>query len=745
MEQCVVTSMAAVCSLGHDLDEIWQNLINGETGIDMISRFDTSSCYTHYGAEIKSFVQKHELKGTDRMDYVTKLATHTALEALAQSKLEINHHNRHRVGVIVGSCSGGSESFEAVQRQHMSTDKRIKPKTILKSGIGHMANHIAYNIDSNGLTANVSNACAAGTVAIGYGKQLIEQGKLDVVVVCASDTLTPLAFGGFHSVKAISENKCSPFGRSDGITLGEGAGVMILESEKHAKARNQKILAFLTGYASSSDAYHATAPDPNGEGMERAMTKALKDAGLPYHCIEYINAHGTGTPLNDTAETQAIKSVFTDHDPLVSGTKGSTGHCLGATGMLEAIFSVMVLQKKIVPSTRREVCGFETALNINFNESKQVNFNHVMSNSLAFGGTNASLIISKSPKKVHSQKKSVYINDIGAVTALGIGIQSYWKNYHSKNDVHCRKIAFDLKAYGLDPMLSRRWSNHAKLLELSHGLITASLTDKADIGLIVGTTDGAFYDTIKFNDRVLRKGLHGGNPIQFPNLVYNASAGCVALSQKTKGYTATFVNGFQSGLNAVCHGFDLIASDKEKRIIASGVDELSDEIKQAYDYVHSHGGSLAEGSVSLFLDETPNQPYGEIVAYGSCCLPQRCGHVDVSGEALIMAIQQAVSQGEIELCDIDAVVGFSNGHPMVDIMEKQAYEQLFSDVQVVSIKHIIGEGRAYTSALQVAHGCMMLKENNDCNYVLITSFNFGGSATAMVIKKYSISSNKLQF
>lgn len=401
----VVTGIGTINPIGHNVEETWKSIEEGRCGIAPISLFDTKGMKVTLAGEVKDFdVTKYiDKKEAKKMDRFIQMGMIASKEAMLDSGLDINNIDSHRFGVIVSSGIGGLGSIE---KNYQTGEKRgfdrvspfFIPMTISNLAAGHIA--IAYH--AQGLCTCPVTACAGGTNAIGDAFRNIRDGYQDVMIAGGCEaSVTPLGIGGFTSMKALSDatdpNRASiPFDKErNGFVMGEGAGILILEELEHALKRDAHIYGEMTGYGVSCDAHHITAPLPNGEGGAYAMQNALDDAGISYDVIDYINAHGTSTHLNDLCETEAIKSVFKEHayKLAVSSTKGHTGHCLGAAGGIEAVLSVLALKHDFIPPTLNyQVKDEECDLNVVPNIGVKKDLHYVMSNSLGFGGHNASII-----------------------------------------------------------------------------------------------------------------------------------------------------------------------------------------------------------------------------------------------------------------------------------------------------------------------------------------------------------------
>ena len=398
----VVTGMGMVTPLGTGVEETWQSLVNGRSGIGKISHFDASEHTTQIAGEVRGFraedfIDKKEVR---RMDLFTQYAVASARMALDSSGLRIDPSNAERVGVIVGSGIGGIAVLEETTKLVAEKGvRRISPFFVPQMIINLAPGQISMIFGAKGPNWAPVSACATGNHAIGEAMRTIQYGDADVVIAGSTEAaITPLGIGGFCAMRALSqrndapEKASRPFDRDrDGFVAGEGAGIVILEELEHAKRRGAAILAELAGYAATADAYHITAP---AEGGARCMKRVLADARLAPSDVGYINAHGTSTPPGDPAEVAGIKTVFGDHAKrlAISSTKSMTGHLLGAAGAIEAIFSVLTLQRGVLPPTIN-LEHPDPACDLDFvpNQARELKVDAVLSNSFGFGGTNAVL------------------------------------------------------------------------------------------------------------------------------------------------------------------------------------------------------------------------------------------------------------------------------------------------------------------------------------------------------------------
>jgi len=406
MRRVVVTGLGLICAVGHTSEETWANLLAGKSGVARITHFDATQFACQIAAEVKNFdplnfVDKKEAR---KMGRFIHLALAAADEAVKSSGLAITPQNAERVGVHVGSGIGG---FDIIEREHSNLlaggPRKISPFFIPATIVNLAAGHISIRYGAKGPNEAACTACTTSTHSIGDAFRIIQHGDADVMIAGGTEAaITPMGVGGFAAMRALStrndepEKACRPWDKDrDGFVVGEGSGILILEELEHARARGAKILAEVIGYGMSADAYHITQPAEGGEGAFRVMMNAIRDAGIKPEDVDYVNAHGTSTPLGDRQESDAVKRTFGEHayKMEVSSTKSMTGHLLGGAGGLEAGITVLALRDQKVPPTINldhpdEGCDLDYVPN----HSRSAKVDIALSNSFGFGGTNGSLI-----------------------------------------------------------------------------------------------------------------------------------------------------------------------------------------------------------------------------------------------------------------------------------------------------------------------------------------------------------------
>ena len=405
----VVTGMGMVSPLGNNVKDTWDNIIEGKSGVSAIEHFDASQFSTRFAAQVKDFdaSQYMSIKEARKMDVFIQYGIAAAVQAIEDAGLTPDSVDYKRIGCAIGSGIGGLPMIEKnVELLNASGPKRISPFFVPGAIINMISGHVAIRFGFQGPNISIVTACTTGTHNIGMAGRMISYGDADVMVAGGAEmAITPLGIGGFGAARALSTRNDDPKTASrpwdkdrDGFVMGDGAGILVLEDYEQAVARGATIYAELAGFGMSDDAYHMTAPPENGEGALSAMSAALKDAGAEAHEIDYINAHGTSTPIGDLAETEAVKSLMgaDASDVAISSTKSMTGHLLGAAGAVESIFSVLAIRDQLAPPTINldepsEGCD----LNYVSMTAQKRKIELVLNNSFGFGGTNGTLVFRK--------------------------------------------------------------------------------------------------------------------------------------------------------------------------------------------------------------------------------------------------------------------------------------------------------------------------------------------------------------
>jgi 3-oxoacyl-[acyl-carrier-protein] synthase II len=549
-----ITGLGAVSALGLDVDALWRGLASGRDGIGPIERFDTSPFSVHLGG----MVPVPERVGVDdpagSRALCIRYATMAAREALARSGVRVTAP--HRVALVLGTSMGS----------HLG-------------GLHEASAEVARALGLEGPVVTLSTACASSTNALGTGKELLDQGLADVVLAGGADVLVPEIFTGFHGLGLLSPTKCAPFSESMGTTLGEGAGFLVLEREADALARRANVVSWLSGYALSADGYHATSPDPSGAGVARALRGALEDAGLTANHVDYVNAHGTGTPANDASEWQGIASTLGPKaaSTPVSSTKSYLGHAQGAAGVLELISTLLAMQHDVVLPT------------LHFTKARPRGptdpvaqatprphvVQHALCSNSAFGGANAAVVVSRTPTRRTPPRRDVFLSGVGAVGPFGVGLDalSSWTGGAERlAPFSLESIVPTAETRGLDAS-SKALTAACALALKSAGLQVRGAT-RERTGLFVGTTNSSPKAWQEFRSSIRERGLSKASSLAFTRLVLNASAGAASRALGLRGPTTTLTTGQGSGLVALVLGVLHLATRQDAdQLVVGAVDE----------------------------------------------------------------------------------------------------------------------------------------------------------------------------
>lgn len=710
----VVTGLGLICALGDGTDKCWSAASNGITGIREVQSVSTEGCYANKGAEVAE--SSEQLSGED-YDRSSLLCIKAAGEALADAGYTVTADNSDRIGVIVGNCVGGAASIDKYYTDEFKTGS-AKPSDILRMPAAAIANNVAKHFGLNGATANIVNACAAGTMSLSYAADLIRAGKADAFVAGGSDSFSSLAFAGFHALHALAADACSPFNHSNGITLGEGAGILIVESYEHAKARGAKIYCEILGSGVSSDAHHITAPRPDGQGQMSAIRRAVKTSGLEFTDIDYINAHGTGTAKNDEAEFLSLHTLFDENKHLsVSSTKSMTGHCLGAAGSIEAVLTVKSVCEDVVPPT----IGYsdedlavlkEKAGDIDFvpNTKRGKPVNYAVSNSFAFGGNNASIVFAKKPHEIpdNTNSEKLYITGIGEVVG---------STEEEGKGIRASITSDDYKEHGIKMAFYRKLDRFSQMQVLSgvDALRDAGFTIDADnasrVGSTIGTADGPMAEITSFQKTVCEKGPAAGSAFSFPHTVYNAAGGYLSIFTGLKGFCATIANGTQAGLQSVICACDELRSGAVDAVLAAGTDENSENITEVYSHLPLPGHVVGEGCVTMLLEDAAAAQargariYAEILGYAGTHQAARYGS------------EPAQEQVDRTLAGALQDAGLT------------AVDRLFTAQEM---KARTGDARAASAALALAEACRAVS-SGECRTAAALATGWTGSISCVIV------------
>lgn len=733
-KRCVITGLGIICPVGNDVKESWDSIQKGRTGIAEVTSVNTEGCYANLGGEV--FCDDLPAPQYDRS---VRLCIRAAQEAIQDAGFDAEAAKE--AGVIVGSCIGGAVSIDeylTAQKNGKEEDSRI-PNMAASS----IANHAAAYLGLNGVTANIVNACAAGTMSVSYACDLIRSGNGSVFLAGGTDPFSSLAFAGFHALHALSVDPCSPLNHSNGITLGEGSGILVVEEYEHAVARGAKIYCEVAGYGVNCDAYHITAPDPSGEGQMDVIRRALQSAEVEPSEIAYVNAHGTGTAKNDEAEFLSLHTIFDGTDVSVSSTKSMTGHCLGAAGAVEAVFTVKAVSEDILPPTigytdedKEALKDKAGALDFVANESRKKSIPMAMSNSFAFGGTNASIIFAKEAKpKEDAVKQRLFITGFGQVLSA-----------NTEEASKTAAVTLDMKDFterGVKLGVFRKLDKFSQL-QLISGIdalksagITISEENERRIGTIIGTSAGPVTEVSNFQKNICEKGATAGSAFTFPNTVYNAAGGHFSIFTKTKGYCATVANGTQAGLQSVAYACDVLEKGNEDIMLAAGTDEGSDMVTYFYEHSGINGENvLGEGSSTIVLETEKSAArrqahrFAEVAGYA--CTHSAGTQDYTEAQAMKAAIMKALEKAGYQPSDVEQVYAVTSNQEEKKADEQKVLTEVFGTKEIQDVRKLTGDCRAASANAQLVEAATAI-DFGTVKCALAVSYGCG-SYTAVVLK-----------
>lgn len=798
--QVVVTGIGIICANGKNVKEFWENTSKGIKGIKEIQTVDMSGIDAAHGGEIadyepENYFTKKELR---HMDKAGQFAVIAAKEAIENSKLNLDEMDPYRIGTLVGTSLGGMVSGEKFHKQWIEDGLREADSSLLyKYPIHVSADNVASTFCLKGPKSVISNACAAGTNAVGYATDVIRSGKADVMVAGGVDPLSKLSLSGFNSLQALSPGHCAPYSTSDGINIGEGAAFLILERADFAKERGATILAEVLEYSLSADSYHQTAPDPSGSGALRTMQACLNQSGLKVEDISYINGHGTGTPANDDSEPKAIRNLIKDHNVPVSSTKSMVGHMLGAAGAVEAVISILALQNNLIPPTinfKEEDKQFD--MDFVPNEARERELNYILSNSFAFGGNNSTLLLGKykeqESKAKPKKKKRAVITGVGAVAGNATSVDEIYEKMKNGESGFSPISRFDLDEYTsqdagtipelkyrklINPSLLRRMDTISKQgavavkMALENSKIKVTKRNGEKIGLVFATGTGPVETVEGFNWVVVKEGSERANARLFPNTVMNAAAGNIGLNFKIKGPTTTICAGGVSSLNAMYFANNLIEQEICDQVVVVSSDEFNEPLLAGMERIPNYltdknpkpfasdrdGYLLGEAGVAYVVESEESAKnrdaniLAEIKGFGLTADQVGNGRIDPKGESWKKALELALNDAELTTSDIDFVASAAGGHGKFDEVEANILNDVFGNqVSVGATKSIFGETNGSSGFIGLLSGIMALNgvkpgmqnvKESEIDLDLVLETRYEEEANNILINSFSYGGN----
>lgn len=716
-----VTGVAISCSLGDGTEGVWKAIVDGRSGIGPITRFDVSALNCQIAAEL-SFTPESYGALADR---ATVMVVKVAREALGGAGIRISDYNPYRVGIGLGTSVGGLEHGERWQADLLAGGpEATRRRHLLNYPLYSSADGLAVDLGLKGPKVVMSNACAAGANAIGWAADEIRLDRADVMVAGGVDVLDLLSLAGFDSLKALDPEHCSPLSRSTGLNLGEGAGVIILESAESMRKRGGEPLAWFRGYGLSSDAHHATAPDPRGAGALRSMERALVRGGLNTSDVDYVNAHGTGTGANDSAEPRAVDALFGGATPPMSSTKSQIGHTLGAAGAVESVVTVLGIRDGQLPPTINvdpTAKKHHAERDIVADTARKAPIRTAISNSFAFGGNNCSLAFSQAPgpEPAPRTRRRVVITGAGAISGLATGREQLWRALAEGTSAVRDARTLDVSRSGSRMAVELPDESHHKWVEgrylrrvdqigalvlavsrmaLDDASAVISKVGRERSGMVFGTFTGPLETVGSLTETITTSGPDHVSPRLFPNSVVNAAIGHACLALQAKGPLSTLATGCAAGLQALAYSADMIADGEADLMLAVAADELTSDLHLGFDrlgvlgrsgagpYSQSSSGLVpGAGAAGLVLED-----YDAAVARGATILGEVISHATTSdayrvagneptGEAWAESMRLAVDRSETPARQIAALYGDARGTRALDRAEARAVNEVWPD------------------------------------------------------------------
>jgi 3-oxoacyl-[acyl-carrier-protein] synthase II len=762
----VVTGVGAITAQGPSAEALWENVRGGKVAIREVEHLSMDGYRTTLGGEVKEPESpEHEY---DRPDDYREPVIDFALKASEEAFKHCGVHPSKQIpperwGVVVGTCNAGLLAAEKWYR-----DKRAgetpDPRLLLISTPQAMAEALASAFEIKGPVLSVNTACAASANAIGYAAELIREGQADAVLTGGAEALSGVLYSGFNCLESLSPTPAAPYSRDrTGLSLGEGSGMMVLMREDLARELDAPVLAELAGYSLSADGYHPTAPHPEGEGAGRAIKAALRAAGAEPETVAYVNSHGTGTAKNDPAETAATKVGLGEHayDTAVSSTKSMIGHLLGAAGAVENIVTVRAVADQTAPPTAnyREPDP-ECDLDYVPNEPRSLDIGTAVSNNFAFGGANASIVWRRVDGETQAPPQPsldrVVVTGISMLTSAGTDPAAALAAFEAgkpvvaqEDGVWLGRADFDPGEF-LTPKERRRvdrlgvFSVIAARRALADAGIEIGDDNRARVGVIIGTGVGPMESMEAFSQPVFEEGPAAANPAVFPNTVYNAAGGQVAMQTGAVGVASTVTAGHAAGAQSMCYAFDLAGADQADAVVALATDTLTDTVVDAYrdlgvlsgaapGSADAHGFALSEGSVALVLERLSKarargaRIYGELVGYGITSDALGVGKIDLEGRGIETAMRLALERAGLSPGDVGTVWSCASGLDAPDEAERAAIERVFGDgVEVRAPKLVFGEPMGVGPSLGAALA-LQSWQSGDAKPVLVNGLSLGGT------------------
>lgn len=759
-----VTGMGVCLPMADSVEALKQAILDGRNGMIEIDRFDVSRFKGHI-ASMFPVAAAHRAPAVLRpwAERTADYAVRAFREARTRSGLDRTHYAPERIAILLGTSNSGIERLEEVARAE-SIDA-VDRRKLVATSIAHVSNVVAALVGAKGPRITFSSACASSTAAVGHAMDLIRDGRADMVIVIGADCVSHGIVAGFNSLGALSETQTAPFSQPIGITLGEGAGVFIVENDAMAKARGATAIAEVTGYALSGDAYHATSPDREGRGIEAAMRMALADAGLAIGDIDFVSAHGTGTEANDAAESRAMERLFGRSTP-VSSSKSFLGHTLGASGIIEMIAAIAVAAEGMIPPTANFSGLRPGCADLDYvpNAPRKHGVRRFVCNNYAFGGNNASTIIDLAPGTARLRPiahRPVAITGAGVVSALGQGFGTFADGLGCGREfeiaeadaaqpvARVRDFAFS------DPRLKTfvRSSPMVRFAIEAVGEAVGKIeADRAaGCGLIMGIVNAAQRNMERFLESVSGDTPEFASPQHFAMTTMNAIGGQVGIAHNLKGYSTSLAGGWA----AAAYGFALVHRGRQERVVVAGCDEVTPKLLEFYAAMNGlvrngrarafddiNGFNHGEGAGALMLEDLGAardrgaNVLATISAVSETQDPKLAG-VRRDGEGLVRAVRQCLVSADIAANEIDAIVASGSWTVSARKAEQTALATVLG-ANVPAIESVIAQTGFLPAAgplLNICAGIAKLQADSRVRNVLVLGSDVTGPHAAFIVSR----------
>ncbi|TLS47347.1 3-ketoacyl-ACP synthase [Streptomyces montanus] len=771
----VVSGVGAITSQGGSAEAFWDGVRTGKVAIRPVRGLPMDGYQTRIGGEVTETPRprRHRYSSDDEVrepsvDFAL-VAAEEAMEATGLTPgVEIP---AERWGIAYGTCNGGWRSAEhALRARAMGEQPDWRRYTFVPAQAAAEALGAAFGV--KGPVLSVNTACASGAHAVAHALEVMRAGRADAMLVGGSDAFTETAFAGFSSLESLATEPAAPYSKDrSGLSLGEGSGMLVLLSARVAGQLGAPVLAEVLGYGLSADGYHPTAPHPDGEGAARAIRGALESAGLAPEDVRYVNGHGTGTPKNDSAESNAVRLALGEaaEKTALSSTKSMVGHLLGAAGAVEGIATVLALRDQIAPPTAGFTetdpqCGLDPVPGT----GRPMDLDVALSNNFAFGGANASIAYAR-PGAVFEEPAAhrpddVVVTGFSALTAAGDGAEALWQAFDEGTRPGAAEDGLRVARAVFDPDAAGTRKERRRMDRLSQLAVAACRTalehagvsdagERAATGVVLGTGIGPVDSNERFFLPVLSGGPALGNPGVFPNTVHNAAAGQVAMVLGVKGPTSTLTSAHAAGAAALGVAHDLLRAGRADRIVVVAADAFSPGALDGYRSIPLFGSpsgrryTLAEGGIALVLEraeaarERGAHVHAAVLSHATVSDAAGIGRWDPSGDGVERAMRAALADAGLTPGELTGVWANAAGLAAVDRPEEAAIGRLLAgaEVPVRTPKRSLGEPVGAGAQLAAVLAIGSWRQGPAAGPALINSSSLGGTHTSIVLAPFPTS------